>query len=110
MTEKEKKIHNEAAKLSKEIKSLIERITKENKLEDTEYCEKQLNKLEGKYNVEAVVYVIENCYKPFKVKIDDNGKCTICPTVWYNISNCKQNTLLSTAMQLKIFLKQNELL
>ena len=106
MTEEEKKTHNEAAKLSKEIKSLIERITKENKLEDVEYCEKQLNELESKYSVESVIYVIENCYKPFKVMVDDNGKYTIHPMVWYNVSNCKPNTLLSTTMQIQTLLKQ----
>ena len=110
MTEEEKKVHNEAAKLCKEIKSFIQRTTKENKQEDTEYCEQQLNELESKYSVESVIYVIENCYKPFKVIVDNNGKCTIRPMVWYNIANCKQNTLLSTAMQLQTFLKQNELL
>ena len=108
--EEEKKVHNEAAKLCKEIKSLIERTTKENKLEDIEYCDNQLNELESKYSVEAVIYVIENCYKPFKVMVEDNGKYTIRPMVWYNIGNCEPNTLLSTAMKINTFLKQNELL
>ena len=106
----DKKVHNEAASLCKEIKSLIERIKEENKSEDMEYCDKQFNELESKFSVEAVVYVIENCYKPFKVEVDDNGKCTIRPMVWYNIANCKPNTLLCTTMKLQAFLKQNELL
>lgn len=110
MTEERKKVHNEAASLCKEIKSLIERTKKENKLEDIEYCDKQLNELESKYSVESVIYVIENCYKPFKVMAEDNGKYTIRPMVWYNIANCKPNTLLSTAMELQALLKQNELL
>ena len=110
MTEERKKVHNEAAMLCKEIKSLIERTTKENKLEDTEYCDKQLNELESKYSVEAVIYVIENCYKPFKVMTESNGKYTILSSRWYNIGDCEPNTLLSTAMKINAFLKQNELL
>lgn len=110
MTEKEKKVHNEAAKLCKEIKSFIERTTKENKQEDTEYCEQQLSELESKYSVESIVYVIENFYKPFKVKRNKRGEYTIRSIVWYNITDCKPNTLLSTTMKLHTFLKQNELL
>lgn len=110
MEQEEKKTHNEAAKLSKEIKSLIERITKENKSEDTEYCDKQLSELGSKYSIKSVIYVIEKCYKPFKVKINNNGKYTIRSMVWYNITDCKPNTLLSTTMKLHTFLKQNELL
>lgn len=110
MTEEQKKVHNEAAKLCKEIKSLIEKTTKENKQEDTEYCEQQLNELGSKYSIKAVVYTIEKYYKPFKVKINKNGEYTIRSMVWYNITNCKPNTLLSTTMKLHTFLKQNELL
>ena len=110
MTEEEKKVHNEAAKLCKEIKSFIERTTKENKQEDTEYCKQQLNELENKYSVESVVYAIENCCKPFKVKRNKRGEYTIHSMVWYNITDCKPNTLLSTTMKLYKFLKQNELL
>lgn len=110
MTQEDKKVHNEAAKLCKDIKSLLKKVAEENKSEDEEYCEKQLNELEGKYSVESVIYVIENCYKPFKVSVGDNGKYTIHPMVWYNIANCEPNTLLSTAMKLQTFLKQNELL
>ena len=109
MTQENKKVHNEAAKLCKDIKSLLKKVAEENKSEDEEYCEKQLNELEGKYSVESVIYVIENCFKPFKVEVND-GKYTIRPIVWYNIANCKPNTLLSTAMKLQTFLKQNELL
>lgn len=109
MTKEEKEVHNEAAKLCKEIKSLLGKIKEENKSEDTKYCDKQFDELESKFSVEAVIYVIENCFKPFKVKVH-NGKYAICPMVWYNIGNCEPNTLLSTAMQLQAFLKQNELL
>lgn len=106
MEEKAKEIHNEAARLCKELKSLIERITKENKLEDVDYCEKQFNELESKYSIESVIYVIENCYKPFKVIIDDNGRYTIRSLMWYNVANCEPNTLLSTTMQIQTLLKQ----
>ena len=110
MTQEDKKVHNEAAELCKDIKSLLKKVAEENKSEDEEYCEKQLNELEGKYSVESVIYIIENCYKPFKVSMGDNGKHTIHTMVWYNIANCEPNTLLSTAMKLQTFLKQNELL
>lgn len=110
LVEERKKVHNEAASLCKEIKSLIERTKKENKLEDIEYCDKQLNELESKYSVEAVIYVIENCYKPFKVMAEGDDKYTILSSRWYNIANCKPNTLLCTAMKINAFLKQNELL
>lgn len=104
MTEKEKEIHNEAAKLCEELRGLMKRLDEENKSNDTDYCDNQFNELESKYNVEAVIYVIENCFKPFKVVTDNNGEHTIRPMVWYNIVNCKQNTLLSTAMKLNAFL------
>lgn len=110
MTKEQKEIHNEAARLCKEVKALIERITEEDRLEDTEYCEEQVNELESKYSTQAVIYMIENCYKPFKVVADDDGKYTIRSFVWYNISDCNQNTLLRTAMKLHKFLKQNELI
>ena len=109
MTEKEKEIHNEAAKICEELKSLIKRTKEEGKLEDIEYCDQQLEELESKHSVEAVIYLIENCYKPFKVVVH-NGEYTIRPFVWYNIGNCKPNTLIETTMKLNTFLKQNELL
>lgn len=109
-TKGEEKVRDEAAIFCKEIKSLLEKMKKQNKLEDTEYCDKQFDELESKFSIEAVIYVIENFFKPFNVRIDGNGKYTIRPIVWYNIANCNPGTLLSTAMELNSFLKQNELL